>query len=173
MCVSDVNLRLRNHESQTQNLYFRNLFYIVTFRHCPKTTPQILVVKKTYFWTNLSKIWISDLWRRSRIHESHSFENRKISQTFKILKYQQNLITTNKKISFKKEKTLCLKNNLYKNEWIRTFFMRNFSKIWIFLTKSKIDFIGKSRFSDLKLKSQTSDAKFPKSLMSQTSDAKW
>ena len=65
---------------------------------CPRTTPRVLVVKNLIYDQIYQKN-IPDLWRRSRTHESHSFENRKITQTYKISKYQQNQKMTEKLIS--------------------------------------------------------------------------
>ena len=55
-----------------------------------RTTPRVLVVKNLIN-DHIYQKSIPDLWRRSRTHESHLFENRKITQTYEILKYKHSL----------------------------------------------------------------------------------
>ena len=54
---------------------------------CPRTTHRVLVVKNLIYDKVYQKN-MQDALRRSRTHESHSFENREISQTYKIVKNQ-------------------------------------------------------------------------------------
>ena len=67
---------------------------------CPRTTQRVLVVKNLIH-DQIYRKNIQDSLRRSRTHESHSFENREISQTYKIAKNQQNKKITEKSISRK------------------------------------------------------------------------
>ena len=96
-------------ESQTRNkqvsdvkfIKFISLIYIGTSKRillvCLRTTRRVLVVKNRINYKIYQRN-IQDASRRSRIHESHSFENREISQIYKIVNNQQNKNITEKSI---------------------------------------------------------------------------
>ena len=67
---------------------------------CPRTTPRVLVFKNLIY-DQLFRKNILDLWCRSRTQEFHPYQNRYITQTYIIPKYQQHLKMTEKLISYK------------------------------------------------------------------------
>ena len=79
--------------SDAKLMKFISLIHICTFDQmrfvCPRTTRRVLVVQNLIY-DKIHQKNMQDASCRSRTHESHSFENREISQTYKIVKNQQN-----------------------------------------------------------------------------------